>query len=1113
MSEKNAMGVRVLDEVWHDNNEENLRKNILKIVRNKKTIKEEVYDNAGNIVEQPEVITLDIGSTYDKETNSFDYHGYYINLSGKQDYTMGKLYITKYDSLIIMPYQRKVQYNPIVRNNITDSIGAELENDETYFNDNIEIYFILGKLCEQYFTSEKIIDIHNYELEDNLYIALRNIINIYNKSLALHKSNNSTYSADRFEICFDENTKNNIINELNTLDLQIATKILDYRNVIKDKNMSKFNLLDDINRDLKVLENDVIYRHENYGDIKLKKDIPYLKSRFNRLLISKEDRDRLNELNYKKIVNIPFSENEHTQYNNIIKNIEDKVNEKIRNLKRINKDDISAGISSPHIELKIVTTKQQDAYRTLGKSNDYYNRLSASGKYYKVIIFNDEINKIESSLKKLTRRESNQLIASLEVEYDSRLDSVIEKQSKNKYIFLQCVINNLQNKRKDLELYTRKNSDIKEILFILEHILNINENYNKFILAINLQSGRLLIFDDIDYATQQVVTDILGDGYQYLTKNQLYNRLADSDTGYISKYNKTLKALERYSKDIKNNDLDINAAIVFENIDRMRKFENLNELFSNSIKLSDEVKAKFYRRFNDEVIGQINEILNHNIELNNLIDVLTFRKYLQNELNLVSKKIDGINTDDSLYFERKEKLSSDIKFLEDEILEGALYHKENSDLIFNANPEDSFSFKSILDTNNVIDKFINMINEKTNNINNKYDKDTSIIKNKKIVFNREKKLIQLKQGKEEELKNLLKDNQMEINKIISELSNLVNNLNKTNAKAIDYSYYLEDLTKKDGTLYNRFLKMGNKVNDFPSNNEENYNKERKIASLIAGIITLNGINDINKAFDYLINNANETSNYEHYERYKNSYIYRLIIDEFKGNDSYKVKELKAAYNELMYLKQEENIDFTTFKDSILLIAENNYKDFCFVVADSERDKYIFKKLLSGDLVEEIRYNDKIITDIKTENDLYLFSVFLKEFKESNEADKDSILYAKLFYLMEENYPDVGKNELHKKLKSVIEHITAEGLVKASKFSLKINTEHLSVILEQIVSQYKGTDDVLICFELYDENILLNCEHIEFNEEIFTNIMSRKSIIDFGEVNLDEFKDFINCISL
>lgn len=1310
INEKNPNGIRVLANVLYDENKQRTKEDLVKVVRNQKLLKEAEYDNKNNLKSAPETVTFDVGSSFDKQNNRFNYDGYSINLNKDKEYSLGKLYEVSHNRLFIMPNERQIKYESSSKNQITQELKEELKDDETYFNDSIDISLLMNRLHEEYFSPEKLIQINNYQMSDNLEITFKKIIDIYNESLYENedKIKDIKYGSDRFEICFNEETRNKIFNELDTLDLQIATKKLEYGNVIRDTDISKFELLEGLEKNIKILQNDVIYRYENFGDKKIKKEIPYLKATFNEPFISSEDKDRFNKLNLKKINNIPFTKEESTEYTNIIKNFEEKVNESIRNLKSINKDDIKAGISSPHVELKVVTTKQKDAYRTLGRSNDYYSKLEAKGENYKVIIFNDEIRKIESSLTKFSRIENNQLIASSELEYDKNLDAVIEEESKNQQKYLQSLTNNIENTKNTLKNSINTNTlNANDLLFLTQDIINKNEDYNRFLLGINAHSGKLSIFENVDYATQEILIDILGEGYEHLTKNQIYDRLADSNNGYIAKYNNAKKALNNFEKEryignentfsnnilskknefeayevfvrtlrrnieceeisvsnkeksylrqiayaediikinkkleilnnlneiseeekerineminiIKNTDnkmitlkkvdaeellntcyeqLNPSIKLILDNIDkevitvedkkefigelfgnidrrfdfdnfveefehnkeieirknenfgeelendsiniyknqynqtfhhldRMRKFEKLNELFKDSTKITEKISNNFYNKFTKDDLDKIKKKLNHDFELSNLVDVLTLRKSLQQDLDKVNKQINGDKTKNTLLFEEKEFISSKIKFLEDDILNGSFYSKQadnNSDFIFASNSKDSYIYKAIIDANKEINKIQSEIEKDVNEIRDKYQKKIDALEKRYTkasqFYKRDSKISLIEIDRDIEIKECMKEHNESLESIIDELSNLESNLKKTNEQSKEYSENIEALTQKGGQLYNNFMSLTDKIKNSSIDSKTNtpHKYEKKVASLISGIITPNGINDVNEAFNYLLKDKDSGSDFEHDKKYKNNYNYRLIVDEFKSFNSDELKEIKKSYKNLVDLKQKENIDFTSFKNSIASITRDNYENFHFVVADSERDKYLFNKLVNENLINGVNYKDKPLRDIKSEDDLYKVSSCFKEYKESNDENKDLFLYSKLYKIMEKNNPNANKQEINNRLTSLINTLTENkdietNTINSSDFNLNINDSNVSDTLKSIVSQYNNQNEFLLCFELYDKNILLSSNNLDFNKDTFVDSVYRNSFVDFQELDLGNFKEYISSLNL
>ena len=1050
------------------------------IIREQKNLNKAEYNG-----DKPEFLVIDLLAYYDKEINKIIYNGYRIEVTGKNGFILSKIHNIAYKRIYVNVYEKTETY-----------VNFDYwYKDGEYFEISTDANYLLSRLYKEYFSDiEKLKILNLYKMDEAIDRFFRNVTDIYNKALEKNKDEIKNLEGQkRFEICYDKETEKKIISELYALDLQIAKRNLYEEGIIKDSFLSKYAILEEIEKEIKILQDDIIFRYENFGKKKIrKKEIKEEKNIFSKPLIKPEDKEKFNELNIKKVYNI--SSINEDEYNTIIKNYSQEVLLRLIHIQYLTTRDYRIGISSSHVysELDMQRSKYRSAY-------PYYVKLDDEGKAYKKIDFDNVLKKNHGIFNRFKSIENNIISREEKYQFNKNVDQIIEVESKNKNRYLQNVLYSIENTRNKLEaILNSSNINADDVLFSLEDIFNKCDSYGRFILGLNAYSGRLSAFSNVDFATQEILRELLGEEYQYRTIKQVYDKLVDPEYGYIATYNNAVRILESWPLLKEENFIQL-----LNIIKRLQCFEKLNELYRNYIEAAlEEIKIQFYKNFTDNDIEEIKRILKRDFDFKNLIDILVLRNQLEERNSKIQNELNSISVTDNNrgLIEESTYISGKINFLDEKILRAPSNHN-GKDFIFYNNPKDALANKSIYGCINLILKVKNEIRDKINEINKQYEKEIDEAWANNKIIKAEKKADKLNNERENKISEIINSDEFKSNlaEIINRLYNLEEDLRRTDVKSGIYTEYNQKIIQNGGKLYNIFMELVSQIEATANSDTEviPYNKERKIAGIISGLLSPNGANNVIAALKHLESEGRYDADGN------DNYNYRLIINEFKDVDSKTIKGIREAFINLLNLKQEEALDFNSFKEGILSITKANYDAFRFVVDDSDRCKHIFDCLFNDSFVKGVTYDGNILSLIKERNDLHRLSTYLNDYNNGNQEDRNIVLYNCLSSMIREKIPEVTEEEIKNAIALFIRGITdKDGKVKADKFRFAINTENVSKALQNIISRYEESEEN--SFEINDKKIVLNPYDININSEIFKYHNKKNLDTDFKEVDLKEF---------
>jgi len=893
------------------NNEIILLRNIDNIEENKLLLNQKDYNKYSIIYndlksELSKIDINDIIKLYDKQELI------YINVNNLNLKEIILSYKENIDKIKIIE-NKIIEYEYIINNYIMTS---NIINDKEYnfYQEKLEVINNIynDEILENLNFKTKILDLNELDISHNIEINSinRDLLNIEKELEILNININKIKHLEKID-------KNTLINSDNE---NIYKELLNKINSVYNKNIeSKINFKTVV----KNIENiKIVNMNDEY------KELEHNESILKDIILEKQKIGNIESI--LNIVNIK-NENDYINYKSYIKNIENILDNNLRNT-IYNKN---KRVDINNIETNKKLFREKDAYKNeLIIINNDLLKYDLIKKEECIISNNEEYEVLKSKLnilnKELEEINKNKLINNLNINYDiSSFNEII----KEEYIKSEFVINNIDNLYHYLN---NKNVNIEKENEILNNINNYNteilkyENNLKYNIKNNLEIKKSILNDNIKDIENKIIEyqenyNIIKNEIIIYEKNKiiennikLLNNLIIKEEDInckininkeniynIIEYKKIIEEeLEHYYKYIKYKNNQI----------KLKEFENLKE--KNIIK-KENIKEQLYNiyYYKNKLIKDIDNYIKNNEYntnkelLNNLLNNLEKLRLLNNvnlkNINIIYTNYLTLKTEINIYNNNIE-YNNKIKELKDK---ESIYEKKEIE---------KNNIKKILDN---IEKYEIYLKQK--NMNNINSKELNIKEKKLECYNNKINII-----KENELLTEIKLKEKDLNiyeNLLLENNNLNDNLN---LQIIEFNNI-----KEDKIIHELYLKIIN-TNEYPSILLNLYIKkiEEEINQHIVYFMSDKIILRIEdkKLLCYKINKdggeigLNESSNYEQIV------ICSLLKLIFKNNnihstsDIIMIDEVLDDINKLNYDKIEILVTFLEkYYKKILIITHNN----------------------------------------------------------------------------------------------------------------------------------------------------------------------------------------------
>ena len=745
---------------------------------------------------------------------------------------------------------------------------------------------------------------------------------IRRKNILINNNINRTFyiPSDRLNDRYDSDISNNLSNNVSTILLG-----KNYRNKSRQhyrRNFTEYNMNNNIGKEYLYNRNNIITNRATRDNIKMKEIIT-----LNNILNKQNNQFQLNERELKNKINDLTKNNKKLSSDNMyLKNENKKLLMNLSNIK--NELDNIKNMSLSKLDSKDNTINElsneiNELERLLSEKEQIINNLKGNNEKNNNII--NQVNYLKNMNQKLTiEKQKNEQMLNKKLQIGNQ--NIINLTQENK----QCtnIINNL---KKEIEKYKNNyQMQIQNQRANMENNPNIINQYenkiNELQEQINILVNENSKLDELNKKQDKEIFGLIGEKNELTAHmNELNNLLKKSYNSQEKKINNSFR--NNMSKNIDNQEILKNNQLQKE-IDFLRnkisELENEKEINNNNN--YNEIKYQ-------EMQKQIFSLKNEKDELQNKL-----MNYINSEMNN-NKKINKILQEKNVLIIENEKLKNEIKELDNENHKNMLQLTKVSEF-----QKEYEIIKKENETNFEELKIKNEENEKLSNIILEKERE-----NEQLKLQLANKMENMDEDYDNDILNVGRNNELqEKNNTIEKLERQINSMKNTNEKITMENLELKEKiqlftsSKEEGfsnVLDNLKEELKDKNMQLQKLIEENKNLKNNRYKSNSNIHNINNeINDEDeKEID--LNNRDKNEN--------NPFNNRITINSQGLTDADKIKLYKDRIKELQLVNESDIIQIKTLKDDIKAMKAKirNLETFGGQIKDMNEFIYLLNQVL------------------------------------------------------------------------------------------------------------------------------------------------------------------------